>query len=114
MLAGRYDITIEAGATFTLSLTYVDDTGAPVDLTDYTARMQLRASISDTTPVIELTTSNGRISIDATNGVINLLIAAVDTEDLSGSGVYDLELVNGGTVERLIEGTYTVNAEVTR
>lgn len=114
MLAGRYDITIEAGATFTLSLTYVDDTGAPVDLTGYTARMQLRAAIGDTTPVIELSTSNGRISIDTASGQITLNISATDTGSLTGSGVYDPELVNGVTVERLIEGLYTVNAEVTR
>jgi hypothetical protein len=28
--------------------------------------------------------------------------------------VYDLELVSGGVVTRLIQGTFTVNAEVTR
>lgn len=114
MLAGQYDITIEAGATFGLSLTYVNETGEAVDLTGYTARMQLRTAIGDANPVIELTTSNNRIDIDTDTNVITLSISASDTAGLSGSGVYDLEIITGTTVERLLEGNYTVVAEVTR
>lgn len=114
MLAGKYDITIEAGATFTLSLTYVGEDGAGVDLTGYSARMQMRTSVSSPDVVLELSTTNGRISIDNDNSQIVLAIASADTEDLTGTGVYDLELFNGSLVERLIEGSYTVIAEVTR
>jgi hypothetical protein len=32
----------------------------------------------------------------------------------AGDYVYDLELINGATVTRLVQGTFTVNAEVTR
>lgn len=114
MRAGLYDLTIEAGATFNLSLTYEDERGQAVDLTGYTGRMQLRESATAATVVIELTTANGRLSIDIPNGQINLTVAAADTTGLSGSGVYDLELVNGTVVERLIEGTYTISPNVTR
>lgn len=114
MLAGKYDITIEAGATFTLSLTYVGEDGAGVDLTGYSARMQLRTSYDAEEPVIELSTTNGRISIDADTSQITMMISSVDTDDLSGSGVYDFELFNGSLVERLIEGSYYVMPQVTR
>lgn len=114
MLAGELNLTIEQGATFLLTLIYQDDTGAPTNLAGATARMQLRASKTAASPVMELTTENGRISITAAAGQINLTISATDTATLTGSGVYDLELVNGAIVERLVEGTYTISAQVTR
>jgi hypothetical protein len=113
MLAGSYDLNIEQGATFTLAMFYQDDNGAAVDLTGRTARMQLRTSI-DGEVEIELTTENSRIIIDGPRGQITLSIAATDTEELTGGGVYDLELVQGAIVERILEGFYKVKPEVTR
>lgn len=109
MLAGELNLTIEQGATFLLTLIYQDDTGAPANLTGSTARMQLRTSKSAASSVLELTTENGRISIDGAAGQINLTISATDTNGLSGSGVYYLELVSGEVVERLVEGAYSVS-----
>jgi hypothetical protein len=114
MLAGRYDITVEQGSTFNLTLTYKDQRGYVIDLSGYSARMQLRTSAASNTVVLDLTTANGRIAIDGTAGKISLLIAAADTAGLSGTGVYDLELVNGAIVQRILEGSYTISPEVTR
>lgn len=114
MLAGQLDLVIEQGATFTLSLFYQDDTGAAVDITGRTARMQLRSAVTSADVVLALTTENGRIAIEGPRGLIALSIAATDTAGLSGSGVYDLELVNGALVERVLQGTYTISPEVTR
>lgn len=114
MLAGQLDLVIEQGATFTLSMFYQDDTGAAVDITGRTARMQLRSAVTSADVALSLTTENGRIAIDGPRGLIALSIAATDTAGLSGSGVYDLELVNGALVERVLQGTYTVSPEVTR
>lgn len=114
MLAGQYDITVEQGSTFSLTLTYKDQRGYVIDLTDHTARMQLRPSVGSSTIALELTTANGRIAIDGAQGKITLQIGATDTAGLSGTGVYDLELVNGAVVQRILEGTYSVSPEVTR
>lgn len=114
MLAGRYDLTIEQGATFTLSMYYQDDAGAAVDLTGYSARMHLRKADHVGNIEIELTTENGRIVIDGARGQIVLNIAAVDTQDLTASGVYDLEVVLGAVVHRIMQGAYTISPEVTR
>lgn len=114
MLAGQYDITVEQGSTFNLTLVYKDQRGYVIDLTGYSARMQLRSSVASSAVVLDLTTANGRISIDGAAGKISLLIAAADTAGLSGTGVYDLELVNGLIVQRVLEGSYTISPEVTR
>jgi hypothetical protein len=87
----------------------------PVDLTGYTARMQIRAKLEDTTVLLELTTENGRISINNTTKTISLTISATDTAAITWlTGVYSLELVNGGVVSTLIAGNVSVKKEVTR
>lgn len=113
MLAGRLDLTIEQGATFSLSLSYQTADGRAVSLAGYTARMQLRTSYEAADPALTLTTENGRISL-GTDGSIALTIPASITSTLTASGVYDLELVSGDVVTRLVQGTYSVSPEVTR
>lgn len=114
MLAGLLDITIEQGATFNLIMTYQDENGDPINLTGMTARMQLRRQASSAETLINLTTENGRITLGGVAGTIALSVSATDTAALTGSGVYDFELVNGPVVNRLLEGSFKVCNEVTR
>lgn len=115
MAATTYDILIEQGATFSQVITY-KDVGVAVNLTGYTARMQVRATIEAATALIDLTTANGRIALGGAAGTITLSISAADTEALTaGRGVYDLELVSGsGIVTRLLQGVATISRNVTR
>lgn len=114
MLAGLLDIEVEQGATFELTFIYQDEAGNPFDLTGMTARMQLRRTYNSPTALIELTTANNRIVFDPFAGKITLRISATDTQPLSGSGVYDLELIEGSTVNRILEGSFKVCAEATK
>ena len=112
----KLKLTIYQGATFRKRLTWRAPSKAPIDLTGCTARMQIRAKIEATTPLLTLTTENGGISLGGTAGTIELLIDADDTAALTWtSGVYDLEIVfPGGQVTRLTYGSVTVSPEVTR
>ena len=116
MSAGALDIVAEQGATFALALLWTDTTDVPIDLTGYAARMHVRNVPNASTFVIELTTENGRIALGATAGTINLLIDAETTAALpAGEFVYDIELVQAGDgVTRLLEGAFSIRAEVTR
>lgn len=116
MSAGFYDIYIEQGATYNQPLVWNDSNGSPVNLTGYTARMQIRKTISSVDPIITLTTENGRITLGGSNGTITLLISAADTALLSVcSGVYDLEVISQtGIVTRLLQGGVSIDKEVTR
>ena len=121
MIAGNYNILCEQGSTFTRVIAIEEptiedpETYTPYNLTDHTARMQVRRTIESTNLIIELTTENGRISLDELGGVITLLITAEDTAQLTSSGVYDLEIIdNDGVVSRVIQGTFTLSQEVTR
>ena len=110
------DLAIPQGATWSQVINW--KTGSPaaaVNTTGYTARMQLRTSHSASSASLELTTTNGRISLNS-SGVITLSLTATQTAALAaGRYVYDLELVSsGGQVTRLLEGVVAVSSEVTR
>ena len=114
--AGIYNIICDQGATFVRQLTWNDSNGSAVNLSGYTARMDVRSSIDAAgAAVLSLTTTNGRIVLGGTAGTINLTAEATATQVVeSGNYVYDLELVSGSTITRLVQGSFVVRGEVTR
>jgi hypothetical protein len=113
----RYDMTIYQGADFERVLTWsLGEPAALVDLSGYSARMQLRTYTASPEVVAELTTSNGRISLGGTAGTIALNLTAAQTETLTPNQyAYDLEVIApDGFVTRLVEGFVNVDPEVTR
>ncbi len=116
MKPAGYDIEIIQGQTLVRAVLWKDADGEPVDLTGYSARMQIRRSKSSSDVLFELTTANGRIAIDGAAGKVTLTFTAEESAAFTWRrGVYDLELEAGdGVVRRLLEGAVEVNREVTR
>jgi len=129
MAAGRYLLTIEQGATTDLLLQYKDSNGSPVDLSGYTASMQIRPSVDSNTTYLSITSvtaSDGTglnltpisasLTLPRTSGSIGLFISATTSSNLSFTeGVYDIELKSStGIVTRLLEGMVKLSKEVTR
>lgn len=91
-----------------------------MDLTGYTARMQVREDISSTATLLELTTANGYFAIPTpANGTININVPASVTAALPANNdyqiwAYDLEIVNGSYVRRILTGAVLIYPEVTR
>jgi hypothetical protein len=113
----KLDMIIYQGATFS-KVIKLSAAGVPMNITGYTFRMQVRQSKSPTSPIlVELTTANNGIitTNPATLGEITLLLSATATASLNfPSSFYDLEMVNGSVVTRLIEGSITLSKEVTQ
>lgn len=87
----------------------------PVDLTGYTARMQIRGKIDDTDFIHELTTENGGITINTTDSTLTLTISATATALFTfTTAVYSLELIASSVVTPFVNGTITMYKEVTR
>lgn len=107
---------IEQGATYKHTLVWQDGNGLAIDMTGCTAKMQVRPSVASPDILIELSTTNGRISIIPLDGRISLYVSDEDTAVLTpAKAVYDLEIyLPNGEVIRLIEGKVTIKAEVTR
>lgn len=114
MSAGIYNATIDQGSVWDVVINYTDSDGDPIDLTGFTAAMQLRTSF-DAAAALTLTTENGGIAINGPLGQITITATAEQTGDLeAGYFVYDLELISGVNVSRLIQGQLTVAEQVTR
>jgi len=109
MAAGRYSFVIEQGATLNLELQYKDANGNPIDLTDYSGKMQIRPSIGS--PVVYITLSS---SLDADGTGLNLNSSTASSSPLSfDTGVYDLEIVSGSFISRILEGQVKLSPNVT-
>lgn len=96
----KLKLTIYQGATFRKRLRWTDKaTGAPIDLTGCTARMQVRAEVDSPTVQLNLTTENGGITLGGTSGTVDLLSAETDTAAMQwDGGVWDLEIVHPGAM----------------
>lgn len=108
------DLVMYQGASWDYQLTW-NVSNAPVDLTSYTARMQVRPTYDSTAVALSLTTGSG-ITLGGTAGTILLEASAVTTAGVAeGQYVYDLELVTASNgVTRLVGGNFIVDPEVTR
>jgi len=113
--AGTYNFVMDQGATFTLQMVYQNGAGVPINLTGYTAKMQLRLKYGAPDPAaLTLTTENGGLTINGPTGTISILATDEQTLALDPAlYVYDLDIISGGTIERLVMGQVTVRAEVT-
>ena len=116
MGAATYHFKFEQGSTVAVDILYKDDSGDPINLNGYVARMQLRRRVDDEEPLLELSTGNGRLILGGEEGTVQINVNASDTEGLDAvEGVYDLELVSGaGIVDKLLRGTFEIIREVTR
>lgn len=113
---GKLNLTIQQGATFSKTLTYLQASGAPRDLTGYSAKTQIKTGVGGAL-IKELSTSNGGIIITGVAGQVTMFMSPSQTTALTpGTYVYDLELTSSGAtpvVTRLVEGTVKVTPEVT-
>jgi hypothetical protein len=87
-----------------------------VDLTGYSARMQIRESVDSTQVLHEATTQNGQIVLDQTYKTIELTIPASATELFTfETAVYSMELfTNAGVVVPFLQGNLVLVKEITR
>jgi hypothetical protein len=131
MSAGRYPLYIEQGASLDFEVQYLDSEGNPVDLSGYSARMQIRPSTDSSTVYVTLSSSlqpdgtglnlSGSHSLKPpTSGSIGVFISSCTSSLFTfNDAVYDLELFvpyDGGCdyVTRLIQGPVRLSQEVTR
>lgn len=109
------NISVTLGDTLNLLMTYKAD-DVPVDITGWSANMQVKTTATATTNILSLTTGNGRIILGDDAGTIQLLVDSTTMAALSvGKYVYDLELISGSGIKTtIIKGGFTINQDVTR
>src|SRR6476659_7821206 len=121
-MAAHQNLDCDQGAKFSQSLLWKDGDGAVIDLTGYTARMEIRSEIASADIILTLETNpkpgggagNGRITlgeVDETPGVplYNILLeidgsdtAALPTNNEKQVWRYDLELLPADSEDNVV------------
>lgn len=128
---GQFSFTLKAGADTSISMTWLDDNGVPLNLTGYSMKMQIRAFLGSPVALLTLSsasTSGSYIALGGSAGTITLIFSHTDTATLQGNGqpttsagsrvtplgVYDLQYTDvSGNVGYLIEGSINIDRQVT-
>lgn len=108
-------IELKRGDTLQVDVLWSQSNGTPVNLTGYTARMQVRPQPGDGAPILDLTSGSG-ITLGGSAGTIAATAPPATTRTFApGEYVYDLELTSPtGVVTTIIAGQFVVYADVTR
>jgi hypothetical protein len=119
MAASQHNFNIEQGSSFRLALTYRDNNGNIIDLTNYCARLIMKTSSNEykTFSSLETNYSQYKFIIDGPQGTISLLLPATTTNEFNfNTAKYDLELQSpqdlysggGKYTIRVLYGTITI------
>lgn len=129
-MAANYNITMDQGGTFVFHFQYLGSGSTGIDVSGYTGHMQIRRSPLSSSKIVEIvgagvtygaTAGTGGFSMNTSatgssqTGGVQISLDAVTTAFIpSGKHFYDVELVKGATVDRLLQGRIDCNREVTR
>lgn len=110
-----YDVIADQGATFIRSITLKTAAKKPINITGVSGRMHVRTKTNEPDTIFMLTTENGGLSVEGPKGTINIYISAEDTAATAAADyVYDLEIYSNSEVNRILQGSFTLRAEVTK
>lgn len=121
------NFVLPLGATFSETTILDDGDGTPIDLTGYSARMDIRRERDDAEPLFRLSSDalsplQPSIALGGVDGTVSFSVAAATSgnallQDPDGEAwVYDLLLTHpdGVTVDRMYQGQVFVWPGVTR
>lgn len=109
--AQRVDITCRKGDSFRLELTFKSDTGAVLNLTGYTWKLDVRETDTSSSTILE---DDAFSYSGTTQGVLTITAPAATMAGVNGGlYVYDLQSTNSGSVKTWLYGIFKVNEDVT-
>lgn len=114
-ISTQLDITCRRNDTFSLELTFSDDTGTAIDLTTYSDfKMEVRKHDRKTgNPTLRFTKLTNEI-VALSNGTMTVTGSAATMNVSGGDYVYDLQAITvGGEVYTWLRGKFVVNEDVT-
>lgn len=114
-LVGSYTIKLKAGDDGELFITWKDETESPIDLTGYTALMELKKSPTDSAALsvtgVIVSPASGEISFPFTPAETNGLII----DGVTTCYVYDVEMTSSvPVVTTILKGVARIEQDVTQ
>jgi hypothetical protein len=85
-----FSFTIKQGSDLSISMTWLDDNGNPVNLTGYSMKLSIRRAPSTPAPILTLLSSSmtgSRIVLGGTAGTIDLIFSHADTVQMAPAGL---------------------------
>jgi hypothetical protein len=115
-MAQIHNISIDQGSPYSQAFLVKNPDNSNKDLTGYSARMHFRTAYSSSTISLDATTANTKLVINIASSTVSINLSATDTASLTyHSYVYDIEIVDGSNIpQRMVQGTVTINPEVTK
>ena len=132
---GQFSFVVKQGSDLSISLTWLDDNGNPINLTGFAMKMVIRAFLGSPVALLTLSSANNTgsyIALGGAAGTITLNFAHADTAGLQSNGiplpgnplfggarvyplgVYDLQYTDPlGNVGYLLEGSVSLDPQVT-
>lgn len=116
MLAANYDITIDRAAEYNFVLTIQNQLGQPVDLAPAGSIFNFYADIRETSTKKEIVSFTATVLDNGDNGQVAFNLQEDDTLVLRPSTAYEYDIFmrRNGVMERLLYGSVTVRANVTK
>lgn len=108
---GLLNLDLRIGDTETVTVNFVDSTGAAINITGRTYTAMVRPTASSPTVLATFTCT----VTDGPGGVVVCTLAATTTAALAvQSAVWDLQETSGTTVSTVLAGAVTISQDVTR
>lgn len=109
MPAAVKNLVIEQKVTFRKRLTYRNKAKRPINLTGWSARLQIRDASGNI--IADLSTTNGKIVLGGAAGTIDIVISEAETTAMSfTTALYDLKLIQpDGESKRFLQGKVTLS-----
>lgn len=129
MVAGRADLTIQQGETFSRTIILSASNGESLDLTGYGLKLQIRSEYGDASALVTLSSPSSGLSLSEgpvtvgsqiyTSGIVLLQIDSAVTATLSTVkennllGYYDLFINKDGIYTKVLNGLVYLSPKVT-
>lgn len=110
------NLEIDQGVSKNILITWLDgSTNLPMDLTGYTADLQVKQFYGSPDVLLELSTANNKISLDAGPGTIVLIFTPADTQNMTVyEGVYELVMTRPDNSKvSFVRGLFTLTQSIT-
>jgi hypothetical protein len=114
-MANQKNFEVDQNTTFMFTIDYKDNDGDPINLTDCSAKMQVRDTKGGSKLAFTLTSPVGGISIDEAAGRLTIRMTPTQTNKLFfPKSSYDIMLTDSNLNKtKILEGFLTLNRSVT-
>lgn len=110
------NFSVVQGDTFQIRVEYTDSNNLPIDLTDFSAKMDIRDRPGGKILCASLNSSDG-IVIDGPEGSMDITIDSIQTRRFTTpSAAYHLKVINNGNQEEstILKGYFSVTPVIIR